>query len=224
MKAATKVLPHTYTLHRHIDETKYKKAVWVVILIGGLVFWISFILFNRLAGILRPEYPIVEQLQFRMSTERLIALLHILLPVAFVLLLHECIHAVLLWLYTKERPALIVTLKGIGGIAVRMPSWYLSRDAFLTVNLAPVSLMTLAVPFLILILPRAAIGTLVFCAALNLAGSLSDIVSSIYIFSFPATIYLNTNGQLYCDKDLSNVKGWKRWLQSSIDWFLAKLQ
>ena len=224
MKAATKVLPPSYTLFRHFDETKYKKAVWVVIILGGLVFWVSFIFFNSMARILRPDYQTVEQLHFQLSMERLVVLLRILLPVALVLILHECIHAVFLWLYTKERPKLIATVKGIGGIAVRMPSWYLSRNTFLIVNLAPVCLITLAVPFLILLLPNAAVGILIFCAALNLAGSLSDIISSVYIYSLPATVYLNTNGYLYRNQESVSVPSWKRWLQSMIDWFLAKLE
>ena len=224
MKAATKVLPPSYTLFRHFDETKYKKAVWVVILIGGLVFWVSFIFFNRLAGILRPDYQTVEQLHFELSMERLGLLLQILVPVVVILILHECIHAAFLWLYTKERPRLVATLKGIGGIAVRMPSWYLSRNTFLIVNLAPVCLITLAIPFLILVLPNTAVGVLVFCAALNLAGSLSDIVSSVYIYSLPATVYLKTNGYLYRSQESLSVPGWKQGLQSTIDWFLAKLE
>lgn len=224
MKAATKVLPNTYLLYRHFDETKYKKAVWLVILLGGLVFWVSFGFFNSLAGILRPEYQTVERLHFQLSLERLIALVRVLLPVALILILHECIHAVLLWLYTKERPIFVVTVKGIGGIAVRLPSWYLSRNAFLIVDLAPVCLITLAVPFFILVMPLAVIGIVVFCAALNLAGSLSDIVSSIYICSFPATVYLNTNGYLYRDQEFLTVSGWRQWLQSTIDRLLAKLE
>jgi hypothetical protein len=94
VKAETKVLPNTYALYRHFDETKYKKAVWVVIPLGGLVFWVSFGFFNSLAGILRPEYQTVERLHFQLSLERLIALFRVLLPVALVLILHECIHAV----------------------------------------------------------------------------------------------------------------------------------
>jgi hypothetical protein len=224
MKAATQVLPSSYALYRHFDETKYKKVTWVIIALGGLVFWISFVVFNNLAGILRPEYQIVERLQFQLSMERLIALFRVLLPVALVLILHEGIHAGLLWLYTKERPKIVATFEGIGGIAVRMPAWYLSRNAFLIINLAPVCLMTLAIPFLILVSPHTAINILVFCAALNFAGSLSDMISSAYIFSHPATTYLDTNGSLFHDQELLSIPSWKRWLRSAIEWFLTKLE
>jgi hypothetical protein len=224
MKAATQVLPPSYSLYHHFDETKYKKASWVVILLGGLVFWVSFVVFNSLAGMLRPDYQTVERLHFQLSMERLTALFRVLFPTLLVLVLHECIHAALLWFYTKERPSFIATLNGIGGIAVRMPCWYLSRNAFLITNLAPVCLMTLAVPFLILVVPRTTINILVFCAALNLAGSLSDIVSSVYIFSHPATTYLDTNGSLFHDQEFLSVPKWKRWLQSGVEWVLTRLE
>lgn len=224
MKAAIQVLPQSYTLYRHFDETKYKRAIWVVNVLGGLVFWVAFVFFNNLAELLRPEYQSVGRLHFQLSFERLITLLRLLLPVALMLIVHEGIHAMLLWSYTKERPTFVVTFKGIGGIAVRMPSWYLSRNAFLIVNLAPVCLMTLAVPFLILIVPRAAINILVFGAALNLAGSLSDIISSVYIYSHPADTYLDTNGSLFHNQGLLSVPSWKRWLRSAVESFLAKLE
>jgi NAD/NADP transhydrogenase beta subunit len=224
MKAATQVLPQSYALYHHFDETKYKKAIWVVILLGGLAFWFSFVFFNNLAGLLRPEYQSVGRLHFQLSIERLIALFRVLLPVALVLILHESIHATLLWLYTKERPKIVTTFEGIGGIAVRMPSWYLSRNAFLIVNLAPVCLMTLATPFLILVVSNTVINTLVFCAALNLAGSLSDIISSAYIYSYPASTYLDTNGSIFHDQELLSVSNRKLWLRSGIEWFLTKLE
>jgi hypothetical protein len=224
MKAATQLLPPSYSLYRHFDETRYKKATWVVILLGGLVFWVSFIMFNNLAGILRPEYQIVERLYFQLSAERLIALFRVLLPVAFVLILHECIHVVLLWLYTKERPIIVTTLEGIGGIAVKMPSWYLSRNTFLIVSLAPACLITLAAPFLILVVPHTAINILVFCTALNLAGSLSDVISSIYIYSHPVNTYFDTNGSFFHDESSQTVSNWKRRLRSVIEWFLTKLE
>ena len=224
MKAAMQVLPPSYSLYRHFDETKYKKVTWVVILVGGLVFWVSFVFFNNLAGVLRPDYQIIERLHFQLNTDRLIALFRVLLPVALVLILHECIHAVILWLYTKERPTFIATFEGIGGIAVRMPSWYLSRNAFLIASLAPVCLITLAAPFLFLLVPHTVINTLVFCVALNFAGSLSDIVSSIYIYTQPATAYITTDGSLFHDQKSTNAPRWKRWIQIIIEWLLAKLK
>jgi NAD/NADP transhydrogenase beta subunit len=224
MKAATKVLPPSYSLYRHFDETKYKKVAWVVIVLGGLVFWASFIFFNYLAGVMRPDYQMVERLQFQLSAARILTIFRVLLPVAMVLILHECIHVVLLWLHTRERPSIIVSIEGIAGISVSMPSWYLSRNAFLKISLAPVYLITLLIPFLLLIVPSGFINTLVFCAALNIAGSLSDIMSSIYIYTQPASVYLTTEGQLFRDQGSLNIPGWKQRIQHGIEWLLTKLK
>jgi hypothetical protein len=110
------------------------------------------------------------------------------------------------------------------GIGVRMPSWYFSRNTFLMINLAPVGLITLAVLLFVLIVPLTAIGILVFCAALNLAGSFSDIVSSIYVYSHPVTTYLDTNGSFYHEQDILSVRSWKESLRLAMEWFLAKIE
>ena len=82
---ATRVLPESYLLYRHFDDTKYKKATWVAIVLGLLVFVASFAFFNNLAGTLRPEYQPVEHLDFELTLERLTILLRLLVPVAVVL-------------------------------------------------------------------------------------------------------------------------------------------
>jgi hypothetical protein len=224
MKAVTQVLPESYALYHQFDQTGYKKAGWVGLLLGLLLFSMSFVFFNNLARFMRPEYQFVEDLHFQLSMDRLTILLSMLLPVAFVLILHECIHALLLWLYTRERPILVATWKGVGGIGVRMPAWYFSRNTFLMINLAPVGLISLAGPLFVLIVPLTAIGILVFCAALNLAGSFSDIVSSIYVYSHPVTTYLDTNGSFYHEQDILSVRSWKESLRLAMEWFLAKIE
>jgi hypothetical protein len=187
MKAVTQVLPESYALYHQFYQTRYKKAGWVSILLGLLLFSMSFAFFNSLARFMRPEYQFVEHLHFQLSMDRLTILLSMLLPVAFVLILHECIHALLLWLYTKERPILVVTWTGVGGIAVRMPLWYFSRNTFLMINLAPASLITLAVLLFVLMVPLTAIGILVL-RRLNLAGSFR--ICFIYLCLFTSRHYL----------------------------------
>jgi hypothetical protein len=122
---ATRALPESYLLYRHFDDTRYKKATWAAIVLGLLVFVASFAFFNNLAGTLRPEYQPVEHLDFELTLERLTILLRLLVPVAVVLILHEGIHALCLWLFTRERPIFVATFEGVGGIGVRLPSWYL---------------------------------------------------------------------------------------------------
>ena len=50
--------------------------------------------------------------------ERLVILARLLVPIAVVLVLHEGIHALCLWLFTHERPTFVATFGGGGGIGV----------------------------------------------------------------------------------------------------------
>jgi hypothetical protein len=221
---ATRALPESYLLYRHFDDTRYKKATWVVIVLGLLVFVASFAFFNSLAGTLRPEYQPVEHLDFALTLERLTILLRLLVPVAVVLILHEGIHALCLWLFTRERPIFVATFEGVGGIAVRLPSWYLPRNAFLVANLAPACSLTLGGLLLLLVMPHSDIGLLVFCNSLNLAGSISDVVSSIYVYLHPPSAYIKTDGRIYHHHKPESVARWKQQLRAVMEWILARLE
>lgn len=92
-----------------------------------------------------------------------------MIPIVIVIILHEGIHALCLRLFTGEWPIVIASLEGLGGIAVRLPSWYLPRNAFLISNLAPVCTMTPVGLLLLRIAPHGYVNPLVFFNALNLA-------------------------------------------------------
>jgi hypothetical protein len=221
---ATRVLPESYSLYHHFDVTKYKRATWVVILLGLIVFVASFAFLNNLAGRLHPEYQPVERLHFELTFERLVVLLHLLVPVAVILTLHEGIHALCLWLFTHERPTFVATFEGVGGFGVRLPSWYLSRNVFLIANLAPVCSMTLAGLLLLPMVAPPGIGLLVFSISLNIAGSISDVISSMYVCLHPPCAYIKTDGQIYRPPGPESVAGWKRWLRSGLEWILVRLE
>ena len=221
---ATRVLPESYLLYRHFDETKYRRATWAVILLGLLVFMACFAFFDNLAGIVRPEYQSVEHLHFELTLERLTILARLLMPIAVVLFLHEGIHALCLWLFTHERPTFVATLAGGGGIGVRLPSWYLARNAFLVANLAPVCSITLAGLCLLPIMSHTGISLLVFCTSLNLAGSISDVVSSVYVYLHPPSAYIKTDGRIYHHHKPESVARWKQQLRSVMEWIFARLE
>jgi len=221
---ATRVLPESYSLYHHFDVTKYKKATWVVIVLGLLVFVASFTFLNNLARTLRPEYQPVERLHFELTLERLIVVLRLLVPMAVIAIVHEGIHASCLWLFTHERPTFVATFEGVGGIGVRLPSWYFSRNAFLVANLAPVFSMTLAGLLLLPIVAHRGIGLLVFGLSLNLAGSTTDVISSIYVCLLPASVYVTTDGEIHLSQVGDGDPKWKRWLRSGMKWILARLE
>lgn len=220
---ATRTLPETYVLYGDFRPSKFKKVLWVIWLFGLLVAAASFTFFNKLSSILRPEFQ-PKRLHFEVPTlDRLRTLPIVVVSVAVTLIVHEFIHALCLWIFTGERPIIVA---GGGGLCVRLPSWYLSRNAFLVTNLAPVCLISLAGLLLLPVVPQSSISLLVFCAAMNVAGSTADLVSSVYILLHPRSVYLDTDGTIYTGGPQGSKRApkWRQRLRSSIEWTLAKLE
>jgi hypothetical protein len=222
----TQVLPESYVLHGDFNPARFKKAVWVSWLLGFLVAVASFACFRNLARMLRPEFQ-PANLHFDVPTlERLRGFSRVLIPLAVIFVVHESIHALLLWMFTRERPKIVVALKEGGGICVRLPSWYLPRNAFLAADLAPVCLLTLAGLLLLPVVPQAHLSLLVFCLAVHLAGSTADITSSAFVFLLPPSAYVTTDGAIYVSgsKRAENVPVWKQRLRSFMERILARLE
>jgi len=220
---ATRTLPETYVPYSNFRPSRFKRTLWVIWLFGLLVAAASFAFFSNLSSILRPEFQPMKRLHFEIPTlDRLRTLPTVAVSVAVILIVHEFIHALCLWILTRERP--LIVAKG-GGLCVRLPSWYLSRNAFLISNLAPVCLITLAGLLLLPIVPQTSISLLVFCTAMNIAASTADMASSVYILLHPRSVYLDTDGTIYTSRSQGFERAkWRQRLRSSIEWILAKLE
>jgi len=219
---ATQTLPHSYVVYNSFKPSKWKRTVWAIWLFGLLVAGVSFTFFRSLAISVRPEYQ-PKPLHFEVPTlERLYSIAILVVALAALFAVHELIHILCLWRFTGERP-LIVT-KG-GGLGVRLPSWYLSRNEFLVANLAPVCLITMAGLLFLPLVPQTNISLLVFLIAMNFAGSTPDIASSVYILLHPPSIYLDTEGTIYTDnlQGSVSVSKWRQHIRSFIESTLAKL-
>jgi hypothetical protein len=220
---STQVLPESYELYGDFRSGRFKKAVWAASLIGLVILLGSYTFFYRLASILRPGFQSIRYLHFEISFERLWSMYKVLVPLVIIIVFHELIHALCLWIYTGKRPVIRATLKGAGGLYVRLPSWYLSRNAFLVVNLAPVCVITLVGSFLILVIEQTGISLLIFCLAVHLAGATGDLLSSVFIFLQPSSVYLTTDGMIYI-KGTENMPKWKKTLRSAMKSALDRLE
>ncbi|MBN2147833.1 MAG: DUF3267 domain-containing protein [Anaerolineales bacterium] len=99
--------------------------------------------------------------------------LAILLANVVAIILHEAIHGLFFWIYTKSRP--IFAFKGAYAYAAA-PDWYLPRNKYIVVGITPLILISLASFLLIELLPGSAVPPILVAAALNAAGSLGDVI------------------------------------------------
>ena len=220
---AIQYLPDTYSLYQDLTPVeRWRRTHWVVWILGLVVAGLSFFLLNRLAVILRPDFQ-PSRLHFEVPTlHRLKSILLLTGILILVGAVHELIHGVVLWIFTNKWPILVM---GGGGIAVRLPSWYVPRNQILAANLAPFLLMTLAGVILLKIAPLDQLSLVVFFTALNIAGSTPDITGSAYMsLHSPATYFKLDDLSIYIEKNVdfprsSTVKRRIRSLiENSIAW------
>ena len=219
---ATQTLPHSYVVYNSFRPSKWKRTIWAIWLLGLLVAGVSFTFFRSLAISVRPEFQ-PKRLHFEVPTlERLYSISILVVALAALFAVHELIHILCLWGFTGQRA--VIVAKG-GGLHVRLPSWYLSRNEFLVVNLAPVCLITVSGLLFLPLVPHTNISLLVFLTAMNFAGSTPDMASSVYILLHPPSIYLDTEGTIHTDgpQGSESVSKWKQDIRSFIESILAKL-
>jgi len=218
----TQSLPSTYIPYDNFNPTMWRKTNWVMWIFGIALAWLSYSFLRRLAEILRPNFQ-PRPLHFQALTlERLWSILILVVILTIFLAIHELIHAIFLWTFTGQFPNLAT---GGGGIAIRLPGWYIPRNQFLIVNLAPFVVITLIGTFLLAGMPERYISLTVFFTAMNIAGSIFDIFTTVYLVLFPPTIYLETEGAIYFNEnaDLNSVARWKVRARSLFESAIDKL-
>jgi hypothetical protein len=217
----TNSLPPEYELYEHVRVDKWKRIRLVQLLIGVVILWLSYKLFQLFVLLLRPEYqPNPPQIQ-SLSWELFILIFSIAIPTIIILSIHEFIHALFLKINTGQWPRVKASWDGI---SVQNPKWYIPRNHFLLISLAPVCILTILGLLLIPFIPQKHISLLVFLVSINIGASYADITSSTYLFLHSPFIYIETKGKIYINKTLEfNVPKWKKRIRTSIETFIAKL-
>jgi predicted metal-dependent HD superfamily phosphohydrolase len=151
----------------------------LVLLFGfGWLFW-------QLAAAIRPDlssFGLGDGVQW----------LWLLLGIVGVLVLHELIHGLFFWLFTGERPKFGLHIFYAYAAA---PSWYLPRNRFIIVGLAPFILITVAGLILLAVIALEAVNELLVVLTLNAAGSVGDLLVTGWLMTRPESTMINDRGQ-----------------------------
>lgn len=109
-----------------------------------------------------------------------------------VVVLHEAVHGVMFWAFTRERP--VFAFKIWYAYAAAPPGVYVPRNPYLVVALAPLVVLTVLGLLLALVLPPVALPTLVCFLTLNAAGAVGDMFVVIWLLRYPATTLVEDVG------------------------------
>lgn len=179
-------LPAGYHLVRTIDlRTQPALLLWLNLI--GLALFLPFAwLFFWLALCVRPPTAPRPSLTFGLPT-----ILAIIIAFGVVLLLHEFVHGACFWWITHSRPRF--GLQAAYAYAAA-PDWYISRNPYLIIGLAPLVLITLVGLTLLPGLPVALWLPWIFALSVNASGSIGDVYIIFWLLSRPASILVNDHG------------------------------
>jgi hypothetical protein len=189
MLSATRNLPSTYLQSRTLDLASRPVLMILLNVVGLLLFFAFGLGFLRLAELFYPGIVFSAS-----NIPALLAILALLLAYATVLVLHELVHGLFFVILTHSLPHF--GIKQMYAYACA-PDWYIPRNQFLVVGLAPLILITIA-GFLLLPLLGSALATFtLFAMAVNASGAIGDLYTVVWILRFPSNALVCDHGEKF---------------------------
>lgn len=182
---ATQSLPQNYQPAGKFSLKSIKQLV-VMNIFGLILLIISIWFFPWFTEQVRPDFNTLFQFEFGNLSDLAFALIKIILPIIFVLLIHEAIHTFFFWFFSKQKP--VVGFKGAYAYAA-MPGWYFPRNQYLIIGISPLLLITLFGMLLLLVVPIAMIDLILIALIINTSGAIGDLFVVIWLLTKPATTY-----------------------------------
>lgn len=186
-------LPQGYAAARVLDLSKNPRLLVLLNIAGLVLLVISGIIFLRAITFLRPETGIVlaQQMSFDSLTDILLPVLWVVALTALNLLLHEGVHGLFFWLFTRVKP--VFAFRGVYAYAAA-PQWYLTRGAFLITGLAPLVFLSIAGLILFLFVPQTWLLPIWLVLVLNASGAVGDLLVTGWLLTQPADSLINDRG------------------------------
>lgn len=164
-----------------------RKIGTLVNLAGLALLFVFGWLFVQLAAAIRPEISSTGFFDVIRGLEPL----YLIVGVFVVLILHELLHGLFFWIYTRERPQFGFRLVYAYASA---PDWYIPRNQFIVTGLAPIVGITLTGLILLPLIPEAFVAELLALMAFNAAASVGDLVMTGWLWSKPKTLMARDSG------------------------------
>ena len=187
-----KMLPPDYKPVGTLDLSR-GRWTFVAMQVGGLVlFFVSAWLFGCLAlAILRvgnSERVVLTGL-VRFSAVQMLG--GFLVALVLMIPLHEGVHGLFFWLLTGERPR----FGFVGPYAyAAAPDWYIPRNPYLLVGLAPLVVLSVVGMALVPFVPVSVLFVVLVVVVMNAAGSVGDLVMTAWVIVRPKSALVRDAG------------------------------
>jgi hypothetical protein len=188
----TQTLPDIYEKAGTIDITKDQRLL-IILNLGGLgMLCLSGWFFFQSIFWLRTKESLQGLNFFTVKSvwDAFVLIFGILILTAFYVSLHEAIHGLFFWIFTRSRPRFAFRLAYAYAAA---PDWYLPRNAFLVTTLAPLVLISLAGLVVLAVIPPGGIPAAWYVSTMNASGAVGDLA----VFAW---LLRKTSQALICDR------------------------
>jgi hypothetical protein len=171
--SATQTLPENFHSIGRLDLKNNGSALLQLNLLGFVLFAVSAGFFWYLLQLIRPQDAEKGMSIGFSNLNGVIGILAAVIGTTIVMLvLHEAVHGVFFWLYTRDRPKF--AFRGAYAYAAA-PAWYLPKRQYLVVALAPLVLLSLLGVLLMTLVPAEGFTLLLFFLVSNASGAIGDL-------------------------------------------------
>jgi hypothetical protein len=184
---ATQTLPETYSLAWEVDIEKDKRLMWLLQLLALPLALVVLVWLGLYTYWVRPDLVFaLAEIVFPLS-----AILVIFAVTFLTIILHELVHGLLFWLYTRERPKFGFSLLYAYAAA---PGWYFKTNIYWLIGLGPLIVLSLLGMLLLPFIPLAWLGYLLLAIFLNATGAVGDLYIVIRLAFEPAGTLVQDEG------------------------------
>lgn len=187
---ALQTLPETYQLQETIDLRKQKKLALGLNLAGMGLFVVIFFIFTFIVSFVRglKSMPLFNMTG---STTAWLVLLGFIGGFLALIVLHEAAHGLFFWIYTRKLPKFAMNLSYAYAAA---PEWFIRRNAYRIVTLAPILIITGLGLLICLFAPVAWLMGLILFMSINFASAIGDIYVMFRLLKVPESTYIQDAG------------------------------
>lgn len=186
---ALRNLPPDYQTLYSLDLKKNFRVAMILNMGVLFMFFVWGYFFIQISIILHPSAWLGEQ---AFLTE--IDLIHVVVVFIVMVLLHEGFHGLFFWFFTGERPKFGYKLLYAYAAA---PDWYIPRNKYIWIGLAPLILVSIVGITIIPWLPSLLLPDLILLLTVNAAGSMGDAFIILVALSRPKDVLVQDLGDSF---------------------------
>lgn len=212
----SQILPESYHHYYTLDSKQHKVAQGLLILVG----FVGFFLCWQIIKLASPDA--MEALKLERDPFHLFIFFA---TIMIMIVLHESVHGLVLWGFTKKFPPIGVNL--MGSVYVNASGWYLSRLQMLIMSLSPFLLLTMIGIIFLNFASGEFFRMTLWAVLLNAVGSINDMAVAGWLFFQPDSALIENSGQalaIYRVRDEpSKWPGTKEKVRVFMEWYLMRL-